>query len=375
MSALRPTPFHLRTAERNARNAWVERNGFTLARDYGDAEAEALAARFSVVMADISWRWRVMLEGTGAPDAVARLFTKDARRLPAGSAVKALWLNDAAAVRGAGLLARLGDARFLLAAAAPDRDWIFDAAARFDVRADDSISAQGGVALIGPFAGQVLRAAGLDPALEPLAFRTDDWRGLSVTLSRWGEHGGYEVWCEAEDAPIVWDRLFKAGAASGIRTAGLAAMDLLDLERGVARPGRDYRPASDDHGAVPHPASLSLERLIDETHLDFNGRAAWLATRAKVGTSLKGLVFDSEIPGPHSAVMKGGRVVGRTFSSVYSPALRRAIALAQLDERAHAPGPSLFVTLPMDAEAPFERHANVHVQDLPFLPNPDPISP
>jgi aminomethyltransferase len=287
--------------------------------------------------------------------------------------VKALWLNDAGAVRGAGLLARLDDARFLLAAAAPDRDWISDAAVRFDVRTDESISGQGGVALIGPFAGEVLKAAGLDPALEPLAFKTNEWRGLSVTLTRWGEHGGYELWCEAEDASIVWDRLFKAGAAFEMRAAGVLAMDLLDLERGIARPGRDYRAAMDGHAVAPQPAALSLERLIDETHLDFNGRAAWLQARAKVGKSLKGLVFDSEIPAPHVPVMSGGMVVGRTFGSLYSPALRRAIALAQLDDKAVATGTRLFVPLPGDKEEPGERRADVHLADLPFLPNPDPI--
>jgi aminomethyltransferase len=374
MSDLRPTPLHARTAALNTRNTWIERNGFTLARDYGDREGEALAARFSVVVSDISWRWRVTLDGARSAEATARLFTRDASGLAPGTGLKALWLNDAGAVRGAGLVARLGDAQFLLAATAPDPDWILGAASRFEVEAKDATRLAAGIALIGPYAARLLSAAGLDPALEPLAFRTVDWRGLTVTLSRWGEHGGYELWCGSDDATIAWDRLFKAGASFKARVAGAAAMDMLDIERGVARPGRDYRTAVDGLSPEPQAASLGLERLIDETH-EFNGRTQWLARRARSGTSLKGLVFDGEIAAPHSPVMRGVMVVGRTFSSVYSPALRRAIALAQLETSGSAQGAQLFVTLPTSADAPAERRANVHIVDLPFLPNPDPIPP
>ena len=71
--------------------------------------------------------------------------------------------------------------------------------------------------------------------------------------------------------------------------------------------------------------------------------------------------------------MRGNIAVGRTLGSVYSPALRRTIALAQLDAAGTAPGAKLFVLLPTSADAPKERRANVEIVDLPFLPNPDPI--
>ena len=373
MSDPRPTPLHTRIAELNTRNAWVERNGFTLARDLGDVAGEAVAARFSVVMADISWRWRVTLEGVRAAEAIGRLFTRDASALVPGAGLKALWLNDSGAVRGAGLVTRLGETRFLLAASAPDREWFFDAAPGFDVAARDVTALTAGIALVGPYAAKLLAGAGLDPALELLASRSDDWRGIQVTLSRWGEHGGYELWCSSDEAEIAWDRLVKAGSAFELRVAGLDAMDILDLERGVARPGRDYRTALDGVSPEPEPASLALERLIDETHLEFNGRSRWLAARAKVKWALKGLVFDGGIAAPHAPVMRGSIAVGRTLGSVYSPALRRTIALAQLDAAGTAPGAKLFVLLPTSADAPKERRANVEIVDLPFLPNPDPI--
>jgi aminomethyltransferase len=373
---LRATPFHTRTAEANRNNAWRERNGVTLASHFGDARDEALAARFSVVMADISWRWRLAIPGNGAAEALARLFTRDARMLSPGSAFKALWLNDRGAVRDAGVLAREhDDDGFLFAAAAPDAEWIEAAAQAFGLAVRDLTMAQGGIAVMGPYAEALLRAAGLDETIAPLGFRRMAWRGIAVVVSRWGEHGGYEIWCDAEDGLVVWDRLVRAGAPFGLRLAGLEATDILDIEAGVARPGRDYRPARDAYAAAPQPRALGLERLIDEAHLDFVGRNAFLAARAAVARTLVGLVFDSETPAPHTEILREGAVVGRTFSAVYSPALRRAIALAEIDIASANSSTALTVTLPTSADAPLARAVTARVADLPLVPASAPVQP
>ena len=75
-------------------------------------------------------------------------------------------------------------------------------------------------------ANATLKAAELDADLEPLAFRKLSWRGIEVTVSRWGEHGGFEIWCAPDDGVLVWDRLMRAGAAYGIVPAGVSAIDL-----------------------------------------------------------------------------------------------------------------------------------------------------
>jgi glycine cleavage system aminomethyltransferase T len=155
---IRATPFHGRTAMSNPLNRWTERNGFTLARDYGDAQAEALAARTNVVLADISWRWRVLLEGDFAGDCLDRLVTKRVGLLTPGQSLKVLWLNDGGAVRGAGVIARYARDQFLLVSAATDAEWIAEAAQQTDVSVRDVTEQEGGLALIGPRADAVLKA-------------------------------------------------------------------------------------------------------------------------------------------------------------------------------------------------------------------------
>jgi aminomethyltransferase len=360
MTSVRATPFHGRAAASNAMNLWQPRAGWTLSTRYDDANEEALAARLTCAMADITWRSRIVIEGARAQEFLARLVTRDPAALEPGTAFKALWLSDNGAVRGAGLLARHGRETFQLISAASDLDWIAQGAALFDVRVREALEDEGMLAIIGPYAAKVLEAAQLDPALKPLTFRKLFWRGLDITLSRFGEHGGYEIACKADDAPLVWDRIAKAGRAYALKPAGLDAMDVLDLEAGVPRPGRDYTPARGGFDVTPPPFDLGLESLIDESHALFNGRAACLAAPRK--KTRVGIELDGDTAMPHAPLMRGGAEVGRTLHALNSPALRRAIALAVVDNDAATPGTLLTCG-----------GTSARVVALPFLPVPDSI--
>ncbi|MEJ0042027.1 MAG: hypothetical protein WDM81_07335 [Rhizomicrobium sp.] len=118
---------------------------------------------------------------------VQRLFTRDPSGLAPGQALKALWLGDGGGVRGAGVVARQGRQSYLLVSAAQDADWIADAAARFGVAFRDVTEEEGGLAIAGPYAAKLVAALGLDPVLDLSAFRKETWKGLDITLSRFGE--------------------------------------------------------------------------------------------------------------------------------------------------------------------------------------------
>jgi len=331
MNALRATPFHARAAEADKLNAWETRNGFTLAS--GDP-GEAVAARFGAVVADISWHWRVSISGARAGEFVSRLVTRDPARLQPGEALRTLWLNDAGGVRGLGTLARMGRESFLLISTVEDLGWLADGAALYGVQVRDVTQDEGVLELLGPTAGKVLAAAGLEVELQPFALRKLFWRGLDVTLSRFGD--GVGLWCAPDDALIVWDRIAAAGRPFALRSAGQRALDILEVENGIIQPGRDFTAARDGFSPKPTPQSLGLGSLVKADHI-FNGR------RGAVGPErlLVGLLLDSETPVPQSDLMRNGAVVGHTLGSLLSPALRRAIALAAADPAAATPGTAL----------------------------------
>lgn len=368
---IRPTPFHARAATKNPFNRWTSRNGFTLAKDYGDAQAEALAARTNAVFVDISWRWRIAFEGVKAAGCLARLVTKNVNALAPGQALKALWLNDGGAVRGAGVVARYAGDQFLVASAATDAEWFGKAAQPFDISLRDVTEQDGGLAIIGPYAQAVLKAAGLDADLAPLNFRKLFWRGLDVTLSRWGEQGGYEIWCKADDCFVLWDRLMRAGESFGILAAGSDAADILDIEMGVPRPDRDYRAAKESFAFAASPASLGLESLIDEGHPSFNGRRALLDARLVENFALVGIALDNETPASFTPLLRSGRSVGKTLTSVNSPLLRRAIALAQVEKSAAVIGTEFSIALPLSLDRSESRSASARLVGLPFVVLPE----
>lgn len=374
LASMRATPFHARAAEANRRNAWTIRNGFTLASAYTDENDEALAARTSVVVADISWRWRVALRGANVVPLLNRLLTRDVSSLEPGESLKALWLTDNGAVRAAGVVARYGRESFVLAAAAPDAAWIVSAARHFGVTQQDVTNLRGGLALIGPYSEALLARAGLRIAIEPLQFRRVAWRGIDLALSRWGEHGGYEIWCNAEDGPVVWDRIVRAGDGFGLQPAGVAAMDILDIEAGVVRPVRDYEPARGGFDRLPTPLSLGLEGLIDAEHSGFNGRAAWAAQRESEAMRLVSLELESIQRVPHNPISACGRPAGHTMASCYSPVLRRAIALAQVEHTFSEIGTAMIVALAPTRDHPQLRTAAARVVSLPLVAAPDSVA-
>ena len=323
---------------------------------------------------DISWRWRVTIEGARAAEFLSRLATRDAAKLAPGEAVKALWLSDGGGVRGAGVIARYGKESFCLIAAASDADWIAKAAAHFDVTVAETGEREGGLALVGPYAARGAGARGPRSDLGAARLQATVLarpRGHAVALGRARRLRGVVRGRRRHHAVGPLDA---GGRALRPRAVGLAAADVLDLEAGVPRPGRDYAPAKAGDAAEPTPRALGLESLIDEAHTAFNGRPAWRAAREGERRRLVGIELDAEVAASHTPLAKGAAVVGHTRTSVYSPALRRAIALASLDAEAAAPGTALALTLPPSAEVPEYRNVTAHVVDLPFLPVPDPIA-
>jgi aminomethyltransferase len=370
---VRTTPFHARTSAHNRFNRWTIRNGFTLPLDFGDAAAEALAARARVVMTDISWRTRVMLEGPNVADMAAWVFTRDPRALKPGQSLKALWLNDGGAVRGAGVVSRLASDKLIVASAADDIGWFERAASLSGNTARDVTDYEGGLALIGPYAARMLAMAGLPSDVAPLELRKQFWRGLDIAITRWGEQNGYEIWCKAHDCAILWDRISRAGTHFNIQPAGVAASDVLDIEVGVARPNRDYLSASDGFVSDPTPDALGLAKLIDTGHAIFNGHAAWLSNRDKNAKDIVGLELDSKIPASFCALTANDKIVGTTLTSVYSPFLRRIIALAQVEKTAIKAGVSFTLTPPVTLDNPVSKAIMAHLRELPFVEPPQMI--
>lgn len=325
--ALRPSPFHVRMALHNHDNAWTARGAYTVPARFGDPSHEVLAARFSCVLADFSAFEDMRVKGAGAAELFATACGGAVRAMAAGEARQVHWCAEGGGLRGFGTLLRESEDVFLLRAEDTDIGWFAPHATRFGVIISECEAGRGLLLLAGLSAPSLLAAAGLEQAGPLAAHRhiRHDWHGIPVTLGRYARMNGFLVGCAADDGVLVFERLMRAGKSAGLRLAGQEALELMHLEAGLVLPHLDFSPARDDFAREPLPSSLGI------------------GAPSPTSRVLAGVEFDGEEPYPFAPLFHEGNEAGRTLRSAYSLALRRAIALAQLDPKCAAPGTVLQV--------------------------------
>ena len=83
---------------------------------------------------------------------------------------------------------------------------------------------------------------------------------------------GYELWVGADGAVDLWDALFEAGEAYGLRPAGTRALDVVRIEAGLNLAGDDSDAVSFDH--VQPVAIKPAPKGFDQTTLMLMGGVA-----------------------------------------------------------------------------------------------------
>ena len=128
---------------------------------------------------------------------------------------------------------------------------------------------------------------------------------------------GYEIMVDVKDAPIIWDLLT---AQPEVTACGLGARDSLRLEAGLPLHGNDI-----DETTQPFEAGLGWAVKMEKEG-GFFGREALNKnpSRKLIGLTLEG----NNIPRSHYKIISEGQEVGVVTSGVFSPSLKKGIALA-----------------------------------------------
>src|SRR6185503_17613785 len=205
---------------------------------------------------------------------------RDATKMPVGGVIYTPWCDENGKVVDDGTIHRLDEARYRWTAADPQLRWLRQNSAGLDVTIDEETEATAALALQGPLSRDVLEAATGESFADLRYFRRRASKigKVAVDVSRTGYTGdlGYELWIPTDGAVKVWDELIKAGAAYGIRPAGMLALDVVRLEAGLILIEVDYTSAR--HALNPEqnysPFEIGLGRLISFEKGDFVGRLA-----------------------------------------------------------------------------------------------------
>lgn len=336
----RETPFHPRISAESRLEDWYAWAGFRAARSLWDEELEYHCLRAQAVLFDISPLVKYRIEGPEAAAFLDRLALRAASRLPPGRVHYTAWCDGDGHVLDDGTLFRLGPERFRLCAQERHLPWLLDSAEGFAVTVAEETEAVAALALQGPCSASVLRRAGVGAVetLRPFALAETTIGGVPATLSRTGFTGdlGYEIFVAPEGALALWDVLMAAGAPFGLRPAGYGAINRARIEAGFVVAGVDFVPAGHalraDRARLPD--EIGLGWMVDPARSGFNGRAAILAARAegRLRHALVGLEIEGNVPATGALVYhRGRREAGIVTSALWSPMLKRNIALASLD--------------------------------------------
>ncbi len=210
-----------------------------------------------------------------------------------------------------------------------------------DVRLSEAAPSWERLALEGPAASAIFAmAAGEAPGLAPDAAAGFEIAGISVLAGAWGVSGedALQLFVPSGSGAAVALGLSRAGAGHGLVEAGEDVLEILRVEAGTPRQGRELSEAV-------LPAEVGLARAISTTKGCYTGQeiVSRMATRGGASHALVGLALEGRFaPAAGAVVSAQAERVGELTSAALS-ARAGAIALAFV-RRAHAaPGTELGV--------------------------------
>jgi 4-methylaminobutanoate oxidase (formaldehyde-forming) len=314
------------------RLSWGRQNWFPYWAD------EHRAARENVICMDMSFMSKFLVQGREAGRVLDFLSANSVDGEP-GVITYTQWLNDGGTLEADLTVTKLADDRFWVVASDTAHRhalaWLHRHIGPDDhAFVTDVTSGFAQLNIQGPRSRDVLQAVTTaDLSNTAFPFRTAReidigyGRALCIRITYLGELG-YELYIPTEQAAHVYDRLVEAGAAVGMRHAGLKALASLRMEKAY----RDYGHDIDNTDSV---LEAGLGFAVDLAKPGgFLGREAVLAQQAAGPLSrrlVQVLVTDPEPMMFHAEpVAREGKQVGYIRAASYGHTLGGAVGLAMV---------------------------------------------
>lgn len=346
---MKSTPFTKKHLALGAKMA--EFAGYNMPISYTGINDEHAAVRNNVGVFDVSHMGEFILKGEGALELIQRITTNDAAKLTNGKAQYSCLPNDDGGIIDDLLVYCIEENNvymLVVNAGNIDKDWKWIQAHNSGAVEMHNISDKTCLlAIQGPNATKIVQSlTEMDVLnLKYYTFTKGVFAGVeNVLISATGYTGagGVEIYFENIDdaADKIWEAIFNAGAAQGIKAIGLGARDTLRLEMGFCLYGNDI-----DDTTSPIEAGLGW---ITKFTKDFTSKAIF--EKQKNEGPLKKLVgfqmLDKGIA-RHDYEIKNmeGNVIGRVTSGTQSPRLGKAIGMGYVETKYAAIGSEIFISV------------------------------
>ncbi|MCM3627668.1 glycine cleavage system aminomethyltransferase GcvT [Paenibacillus glycanilyticus] len=327
----------------------IDFGGWELPVQFSGIQQEHAAVRQQAGLFDVSHMGEFMVTGTFAESFLQRMTTNDVSNLADGQAQYTLMCYPDGGVVDDLLVYRISADQFMVVVNASNIDKDFSWLEEHligDVVMENMSDRTALLALQGPLAVQILKAAGADSEtleLSSFHFRTDiGLTGSPTLISRTGYTGedGFEIYVPAEQAGNVWNSLLAAGEPFGLLPAGLGARDTLRFEARLPLYGQEL-------SSTISPLEAGLSFFVKLSKENFIGKDALVKQKTKgLPRKLVGVeMIDRGIPRCHYSVYAGDALIGEITTGTQSPTLKRNLGLALIDSRYSALGTELEVDI------------------------------
>jgi aminomethyltransferase len=214
--------------------------GFNMPVQYEGVTVEHETVRNGVGVFDVSHMGEFLLTGPDALDLIQRVTTNDAATLTIGRAQYSCLPNGKGGIVDDLIVYRMKEEQYLLVVNASniEKDWNWIASHNTkNVEMKNLSDGYSLLAIQGPKAVEAMQAlTSVDlSAIKYYHFEVGPFAGIEhviISATGYTGSGGFEIYCKNEEVRQVWDKVFEAGAAFGIKPIGLAARDTLRLEMG-----------------------------------------------------------------------------------------------------------------------------------------------
>ena len=306
-------------------------NHMYIPRDFGSPEQNFWNLVNEAILCDVAVERQVEITGPDAAKFIQLLTPRDLSKLSVGQCKYVLIVNNEGGILNDPVLLRLAENHFWLSLA--DSDillWAQGVAVNSGLNVKISEPDVSPLQLQGPNSGKIMEAL-FGESINDLKYywlRELDLDGIPLIVSRtgWSSELGYELYLrDGSKGDELWEKIMSAGKEFGLKPGHTSS--IRRIEGGML----SYHADADIN---TNPYELGLDRLVNLDITDnFIGKEA-LKKINNEGIKRKqvGIIIDCEpLEGPNTTfwpITKNDMIIGKITSAVYSPRLKKNIALA-----------------------------------------------
>ena len=330
---IRKSPFFDATLRWGAKDFSVY-NHMYIPRDFGDPVKNFWNLINTAILCDVSVERQVEITGSDAAEFVQYLTPRDISECAVGQCKYVLITDESGGIINDPVLLKLGENQFWLSLA--DTDvllWVKGVAINSNMDVKISEPDVSPLQIQGPKSREIMEAL-LGKEVSELRyfwFKEVNYLGIPLIVSRtgWSSELGYEIFLrDGSKGSKLWDKIMQTGKPFGLQPGHTST--IRRIEGGML----SYHA---DLNLQTNPFELGLDRLVDlEIEAEFIGKTALRAIKENgVRRRQVGLILNCDpLESPNKdfwSVIKNYQIIGIVTSAVYSPRLKKNIALAIVD--------------------------------------------